>query len=164
MSRPSDCKRRSVVIYSHVKSPDRSVSCEIPSLRITVECEDFVDSTLPVFVRNCKVYDNGTAKSANPLKARILFFLTPCMGAREGGNTATYDPDLGGILCFNRNRYMLVSGSTDETGKIGVQGYTVKWRVSPSRSHCDMREFIREQVAPDADELSSASLALRLIV
>ncbi|KAJ8908175.1 hypothetical protein NDN08_008269 [Rhodosorus marinus] len=105
------------------------VSCEIPSIKVTVECEDFVDSTLPVFVRTCKIYDNDALRSTGPLVAKLFFFATPCMGAREGGNTATYDPDINGVLCFNRDRYMLITGSSGSLEKFAVDDYTVKWRA-----------------------------------
>jgi len=112
----------------------------VASLQVEVSWEAFVDSALTVLVKDICVKDISPVVDSQ-LNIRLFLFTTPCLGAREGGNTASYDPEFKGMLVYNRDRFMLLSGRSggSEDDEMGVSGYTVKWRFScPWQEKSDM--------------------------
>lgn len=93
------------------------VRCVSEELGVSLFCQDFVDYHRPLYVKRVEVRDmRGKERDV-----RLFFHMNPFLQGSEAQNTATYDPELGGMLCYRGNRYVLATGVRD--GHFGVDHY-----------------------------------------
>lgn len=101
-------------------------------LGLELVCRDAVDFEADVFCRELRIRElRNEARHV-----RIFFNHDFCIAGSDVGDTALYDPELGSILHYKRNRYFLIGGGTAPdyhlsryaTGKKRVNGAEGTWR------------------------------------
>ncbi|HEX7051670.1 MAG TPA: glycoside hydrolase family 15 protein [Longimicrobiales bacterium] len=101
-------------------------------LGLELHCRDAIDFEVDVFCRELRVRDlRGEAR-----RVRLFLHHDFYISGSDVGDTALYDPELGGVLHYKRDRYFMICGGTAPeyqlsryaTGKKRVQGAEGTWR------------------------------------
>jgi glucoamylase len=84
-------------------------------LGLELHCRDAVDFEADIFCRELRVRDlKGEARGV-----RVFLHHDFHISGSDMGDTALYDPELGGIIHYKRNRYFLIGGGVAPEYRIG---------------------------------------------
>ena len=92
--------------------PETLVSKSIavnPKLQIEIEVNDAVYSFLDIYLRKIVVRNQASSKR----EIRIFFTHDFHIYGEDTGDTSLYEPSLGAIIHYKRNRYFLINGNTE---------------------------------------------------
>lgn len=109
-----------------------SVSAVNAQLQLELTIRDAIDYELDVFAREVTIHD----RSGRDRNVRVVHHHDFHIAGSEVGDTALYDPDIGGIIHYKRDRYFLIGGgiapqyqlTSFATGKKRFAGAEGTWR------------------------------------
>jgi glucoamylase len=119
------------------------VTCENDTIGLKLRCHDGVDSDANVYVR--KIVVRNTRSEKRTIKLFLHHDLN--IYGNAIGDTAMFDPELGGILHYKARRYLLINAAVN--GQVGITEYSCG-RSGVSGADGTWREALNGQLSMTA--------------